>query len=188
MSRVVSKEDFPVGRVRQYLEPGPIVLVSSRHRGKNNIMAMGWHMVLGFSPSLVACLISSGNHSHRMVRDSGECVINLPTTRLTDQAIGIGNCSGASTDKFEQFKLTAQRAHVVKAPLIGECHACFECRIHDEALIERYDLFILEVVKAHVAPRPAHPKTLHYTGGGIFMTAGKVIDESAKFEPFMLRT
>ena len=60
-----SKQDFPVERVRQYLEPGPIVLVSSTMARQNNIMTMGWHMVMEFTPSLVGCLISSGNHSHR---------------------------------------------------------------------------------------------------------------------------
>ena len=80
MPKAVKKEDFPVHRVRQYLEPGPIVLVSSRWRGKTNIMTMGWHTVMEFTPSLVGCMISSGNHSHDMIRDSRECVINLPTT------------------------------------------------------------------------------------------------------------
>src|SRR5437773_10699954 len=100
MAKRPRKRNFPVSKVRRYLEPGPIVLVSSKWRGKTNIMTMGWHMVMEFTPSLVGCLISSGNHSHRMVRDSGECVINLPTTKLIDQAIGIGNSSGGDTDKF----------------------------------------------------------------------------------------
>ena len=39
--------------VRRYLEPGPIVLVSSSWRGKTNIMTLGWHTVLEFTPSLV---------------------------------------------------------------------------------------------------------------------------------------
>lgn len=180
------KADFPVSRVRQYLEPGPIVLVSSRWRGKTNIMTMGWHMVLEFTPALVGCLISSGNHSHEMVRASRECVINLPTTGLTEQAIGIGNTSGAEIDKFERFGLTAEAGEKVEAPLIRECHANFECRLHDDAMVDGYDLFIFEVVKAHVARRPKHPETLHYTGDGVFMVAGKVIDRSKLFRPGML--
>jgi flavin reductase (DIM6/NTAB) family NADH-FMN oxidoreductase RutF len=114
-----AKPDFPVEKVRRYLEPGPIVLVTSRRRGRSNIMTMGWHTVMEFSPSLVGCVISSANHSFRMIRDSGECVINLPTTKLTDIVVGIGNCSGAEVDKFEKFGLTADVAEKVKAPLIG---------------------------------------------------------------------
>lgn len=177
------KQPFPVSEVRRYLEPGPIVLVSSRWQGANNIMTMGWHTVLEFMPSLVGCMITSGNHSFRMIRDSGECVINLPTTALTDTVVDIGNCSGASTDKFAQFGLTPDAVEKVKAPLIRECHASFECRLHDDALVDRYNFFIFEVVQAHVAPSPKHPETLHYLGGGQFMTAGPVISRKSRFLP-----
>ena len=49
----VKKADFPTSHVRRYLEPGPIVLVSSAHAGRTNIMTMGWHTVMEFTPSLV---------------------------------------------------------------------------------------------------------------------------------------
>jgi flavin reductase (DIM6/NTAB) family NADH-FMN oxidoreductase RutF len=181
-----AKADFPVGKVRRYLEPGPIVLVSSAWRGEKNIMTMGWHTVMEFTPSLVGCIISGGNHSFELIRRSKECVINLPTTALTDTVVGIGNCSGADTDKFEKFGLTALPAQKVKAPLIAQCHANFECRLEDARLVERYNFFIFEVVKAHVARRPAHPETLHYTGDGVFMVSGKIVSRRNRFRPEML--
>lgn len=180
------QRDFPVGQVRRYLEPGPIVLVSSRRRNKTNIMTLGWHTILEFSPSLVGLMISAGNHSFHMIRDSRECVVNLPTTRLTDTVVGIGNTSGAEIDKFEAFGLTAENASEVDAPLIAECHASFECRLHEDALVDRYNFFIFEVVKAHVAPSPKHPETLHYTGDGVFMVSGKIISRRSLFRPEML--
>jgi flavin reductase (DIM6/NTAB) family NADH-FMN oxidoreductase RutF len=106
------------------------------------------------------CLISAGNHSFDMIRGSGECVINLPTTALADTVVRIGNCSGANVNKISEFGLTARKAGKVGAPLIGECHASFECRLHDDALVDKYNYFILEVVKAHVLPRPEFPQTL----------------------------
>ena len=187
MARLPKKTDFPVHKVRRYLEPGPIVLVSSRWRGASNIMTLGWHTVLEFSPSLVGLMISAGNHSHRMIRDSRECVVNLPTTTLTDTVVAIGNTTGAEIDKFAEFDLTAQKAAKVDAPLIGECHASFECRLRDDVLVERYNFFIFEVVKAHVAPSPKHPQTLHYTGDGVFMVAGKTISRRSQFRPEMLQ-
>src|SRR6185312_17264988 len=113
MSRRPNKTDFPVSQVRRYLEPGPIVLVSSRWQGRTNIMTLGWHTVMEFTPSLVGCVIASGSHSFQMIRASRECVINLPTTKLTDQVVGIGNTSGAEIDKFADFGLTAAEAHQV---------------------------------------------------------------------------
>ncbi len=186
MARQPRRSDFPVSQIRRYLEPGPIVLVSSRWEDKANIMTMGWHTVMEFTPSLVGCVISSGNHSFRMIRGSGECVINLPTTRLTDAVVGIGNSSGARIDKFQEFGLTAADAAAVAAPLIRECHASFECRLHDDALVDRYNFFIFEVVKAHVAASPKRPATLHYTGDGVLMVTGRIISRRAQFRPEIL--
>jgi flavin reductase (DIM6/NTAB) family NADH-FMN oxidoreductase RutF len=180
------KSDFPVNQVRRHLEPGPIVLVSSAWAGKANIMTLGWHTILEFTPSLVGLMISGGNHSFHMIRESRACVINLPTTTLTDTVVGIGNTSGARIDKFAEFGLTAVAGSEVEAPLIGECHANFECRLHDDALVDRYNFFIFEVVKAHVAASPKHPETLHYTGDGVFMVSGKIISRRAMFRPEML--
>mgnify|MGYP002621895444 FL=1 len=100
--------------------------------------------------------------------------------------VGVGNTSGAEIDKFETFGLTAEKASEVDAPLIRECHANFECRLHEDALVERYNFFIFEVVKAHVAPSPKHPETLHYTGDGVFMVSGRIISRRSKFLPEML--
>jgi flavin reductase (DIM6/NTAB) family NADH-FMN oxidoreductase RutF len=180
------KVDFPPWQVRRHLEPGPIVLVSSACDGRTNIMTMGWQTVMEFTPSLVGCVISSANHSFGMIKQSRQCVINLPTTKLTDIVVGIGNTSGAEIDKFEHFGLTAAKAAKVGAPLIAECHANFECRLHDEALVDKYNFFIFEVVKAHVAKSPKHPETLHYTGDGVFMAPGKVISRRSLFRPGML--
>ena len=186
MARSPRKSDFPVSEVRRYLEPGPIVLVSSRWNNETNIMTMGWHTVMEFTPSLVGCVIAGGNHSFELIRKSRECVINLPTTALTDTVVKIGNSSGAEIDKFQQFQLTPGNADEVEAPLIRECHANFECRLHDDALVRKYNFFIFEVVRAHVAASPRHPKTLHYTGDGVFMVAGKVISRRTQFRPGML--
>lgn len=180
------KVDLPVAEARRYLEPGPIVLVSSRWEDATNIMTAGWHVVLGLSPSLVGLVISKMSHSHHIIRQSQECMINLPTTVLTDAVIGIGNVSGRETDKFARFGLTPDSGDLVGAPLISECHANFECRLHDDSLVEAYDLFIFEVVKAHVSAEPEHPETLHYTGDGVFMVAGKIISRRSQFKPHML--
>ena len=186
MANRSKKSDFPVSQVRRYLEPGPIVLVSSAYAGAHNIMTMGWQTVMEFTPSLVGCVISSANHSFETIRQSRECVINLPTTKLTDVVVGIGATTGAVIDKFERFGLTAETALRVGAPLIAECHANFECRLHDDALVEKYNFFIFEVVKAHVAASPKHPRTLHYTGDGVFIVSGKVISRRSLFRPEML--
>ena len=186
MPKLPKKSDFPVSQVRRYLEAGHAIITLLLGQGATNIMTLGWHTILEFSPSLVGLMISGGNHSYRMIRESRECVINLPTTALTDTVVGIGNTSGAEIDKFAKFNLTRQEASKVDAPLIGECHASFECRLHDDALVDKYNFFIFEVVKVHVATSPKHPETLHYTGDGVFVVSGKVISRRSLFRPEML--
>ena len=185
-SKTYKKRDFPVSEIRRFLEPGPVVLVSSAWKGERNIMTMGWHMVMEFVPSLVGCLISSGNHSHEMVRRSRECVINVPTLELAATVAAIGNCSGAEVDKFERFNLTAVAGDAVEAPLIAECYASLECRLVDDRLRDKYDVFIFEVVKAHAPAAPKYPKTIHYRGDGMFMVAGRSLNLRRKFRPEML--
>lgn len=175
MARAYKKLDFPTEKIRRYLEPGPIVLVSSSWEGRRNIMTMGWHAVMEFSPALVGCVIASSNHSFELLRKSRECVINLPTTALLDAVVGIGTTSGSEVDKFERFGLTSEAVEGVDAPAVRECHAHFVCRLHDDSLVDKYHFFIWEVVAARVARTPKHPETVHYTGEGLFMVAGKVV-------------
>jgi flavin reductase (DIM6/NTAB) family NADH-FMN oxidoreductase RutF len=155
--------------------------VSSAWYGETNIMTMGWHMMMGFSPALFACYIWDANHSFELIRRSKRCVINLPTTDLLNEVIGIGNCSGADMDKFEKFGLTPVAGAKVEAPLIKECYANFECRLYDGSQISKHGLFIWEVVKAYVATSPKFPETVHYRGDGLFMISGRNISRRGRF-------
>lgn len=181
------KYDFPVQRIRRFLEPGPIVLVSSAHQGERNIMTMGWHTVLEFSPSLIGCMITSDNHSFELIRKSGECAINLPEAHLAETVVRIGNCSGTELDKFEAFGLTPEKGREVGAPLIRECYANLECRLAEARLVKDYHFFIFEVVKAKSAHSPKYPKTLHYRGDGNFMVAGGSLNLRRLFKPELLK-
>ncbi|HWU43908.1 MAG TPA: flavin reductase family protein [Bdellovibrio sp.] len=180
------KKDFPVSEIRRFLEPGPVVLVSSSFRGEQNIMTMGWHMIMEFVPSLIGCYIWNENHSYELIKKSKECVFNIPTVDLAETVVGIGNTSGRDINKFETFGLTAVAGEKVKAPLIRECYANFECKLYESHLIKKYNLFIFEVVKAHAPTRPKYPTTIHYRGDGMFMVSGRSLNLRKKFRPEML--
>jgi flavin reductase (DIM6/NTAB) family NADH-FMN oxidoreductase RutF len=149
-------------------------------------MTLGWHTVLEFSPSLIGLMISAGNHSHAMIAQSRECVVNVPTVDIASIVAKIGNCSGASVDKFRKFKLTAVEAERVRAPLITECFANLECRLVEDKLVPDYNFFIFEVVKAHAPRAPKYPTTIHYRGEGMFMVSGRSLSLRRHFRPGML--
>jgi flavin reductase (DIM6/NTAB) family NADH-FMN oxidoreductase RutF len=178
----LKKKDFPLTRIREHLETGPVVLVTSRYTGRSNIMTMGWHSMMEFEPALFGCYIWNGNRSFEAIRKSRECVINIPTAELLDQVVAIGNNHAEDGDKFTATGLTAGKALRVKAPLIDECYASFECRLYDDRMVKKYSFFIWEIVKAHVA-KVDKPRTLHYRGRGTFMRAGPEIDRKKRFKP-----
>jgi flavin reductase (DIM6/NTAB) family NADH-FMN oxidoreductase RutF len=171
----MKKRAYSLARVYGLLEPGPVVLVSTARKGQTNIMTMSWHTMMEFEPPLVGCLISGRNATFDTLKATKECVINIPTLELAKQVVGIGNCSGTETDKFARFGLTPVAATEVQAPLIGECYASLECKLADSRLVNRYNFFILEVVKAWVDTAVKNPQTLHHRGNGVFAVAGETI-------------
>ncbi|MBN1473886.1 MAG: flavin reductase family protein [Syntrophaceae bacterium] len=171
----MAKKSFPLSKVYTLLEPGPVVLVTTAKREKTNIMAMSWHTMMEFEPPLVGCVIGNRNYSYRLLKATKECVINIPTQKIAQQAVDCGNISGAKTDKFKKFGLTPKAAVKVAAPLIEECYANLECRVVDTRMLKNYCFFILEVVKAWIDPKVKSPRTIHHLGKGHFMIAGKII-------------
>lgn len=171
----MAKKTFPLSRVYGLLEPGPVVMVSTARDGRPNIMTMSWHTMMEFEPPLVGCVISNGNHSFGMLLATNECVINIPTVEIAKKVVACGNSSGANLDKFTAFGLTPKPASRVSAPLIEECYANLECRVSDTAMVDKYCLFVLEVVAAWVDPKVNNPRTIHHQGRGSFMVAGEII-------------
>lgn len=171
----MTMKSFPLSRVYGLLEPGPVVLVSTAHKGKTNIMTQSWHTMMEFEPPLVGCVISGRNHSFDALVATKQCVLGIPTVELAKQVVGIGNCSGKKVDKFRKFKLTPLPASQVTPPLIAECYANLECRVADSRLVNKYNFFVLEVVKAWVDAAVKNPRTLHHQGRGVFLVGGKTI-------------
>jgi flavin reductase (DIM6/NTAB) family NADH-FMN oxidoreductase RutF len=166
---------FPLAGVYRLLEPGPVVLITTAQKGRANIMTQSWHTMMEFEPPLVGCVISGRNHSFDALVATKQCVIAIPTVELAKQMVGIGNCSGKKVDKFKKFKLTPLPASQVSPPLIAECYANLECRVADSRWVNRYNFFVLEVVKAWIDPAMKKPRTMHHQGNGVFMVGGKTI-------------
>jgi flavin reductase (DIM6/NTAB) family NADH-FMN oxidoreductase RutF len=167
-------KELPLSKVYQLIESGPVVMLTTARGGRANVMTMSWHMMLDFEPPLIACVVSSANHSFAALRATKECVIAIPARRLAAKVVKVGNCSGRDTDKFEAFGLTPVAATHVQAPLIKECFANLECRVTDTAMVRKYNLFVLECVKAWTDPKQKNPKAIHHQGWGKFVADGAV--------------
>jgi flavin reductase (DIM6/NTAB) family NADH-FMN oxidoreductase RutF len=176
-------KDLALARVYQFIEPGPVVLLTTARRGRANVMAMSWHMMVEFEPPLIACVVSEGDYSFAALRATKECVIAIPPVEHARQVVAVGNSHGGGPggiDKFDAFGLTPVPARLVRPPLIAECFANLECRVADTRLVNRYNLFILEVLKAWIDPARKNPRTIHHRGCGTFVVDGRTIRLKSK--------
>ncbi len=168
-------KDLPLSKVYELLEPGPVVLLTTARKGRANVMTMSWHMMVEFEPPLVACVVSNANYSFAALRATKECVIAVPAVGLARKVVDVGNCSGRDVEKFERYGLTPAPAERVTAPLVAECFANLECKVADAGLVNKYNLFILEVLKAWIDRAQKNPKTIHHNGYGKFVVDGETI-------------
>jgi flavin reductase (DIM6/NTAB) family NADH-FMN oxidoreductase RutF len=127
-------------------------LLTTSHKGAANVMTMSWHTMLEFEPPLVGCVVSHNDFSFKALNATRQCALNIPTVELAAQVVGCGNASGAEVDKFAKFGLTQASASLIDSPLIAECYANLECRVVDTRMKNRYNFFVLEVLKAWIAP------------------------------------
>lgn len=165
--------ELELGRAFTLMEPGPVVLVTTHDGKKANVMTISWTLVLDFTPRF-AITTGEWNHSYAALRKRRECVIAIPTVDLLDKVVGIGTCSGADTDKFARYGLTAVPGRVVKAPLIRECLANIECKVVD--IVRRHDIVVLEGVAAWIDPARKERRTVHAVGDGTFIVDGRRLD------------
>ena len=171
----MAKRSYPLAKVYGLLEPGPVVLVGTARKGRTNLMTMSWLTMMEFEPPLVGCVLSARNFSFEALHATRVCTLNIPTVELAKQVVGIGNCSGRRVDKFAKFGLTPVPATEIDAPRVAECYANLECRIADTREVNRYNFFVLEVVKAWVDTSIKQPQTLHHRGNGVFIVAGETV-------------
>lgn len=178
----MKKKSLPLSQAYRLLEPGPVVLLTTVDAKRPNVMTMSWHMMIDFEPPLVGCVVSNRDYTFDVLRKTKECVINIPTVELAKQVVGCGNISGRSVDKFKKFGLTPSVASHVNAPLIDQCFASLECKVVDTKMMDKYNIFILKVVKAWIDRSKKYPRTIHHQGRGNFMVSGRTIKLPSKMK------
>ena len=166
-------KELRISKAFTLMESGPVVFVTTHDGEKDNVMTISWTMVVDFTP-VFAMTTGPWNYSYAALRRSRECVISIPAVDLIDQVVGVGTCSGADTEKFERFGLTAMKAKHVRAPLIRECLANIECRVTD--IVRRHNIVVLEGVAAYFDGSRKEKRTIHAVGDGTFIVDGRKID------------
>ncbi len=151
--------------------PKPVVLVSSAHDGRDNIMTAAWVNVACMEPPQVAVAVRESRYTHELIAAGGEFVINVPSRDLWRAVDLCGMISGRDGDKFSRAGLTRERPREVLPPLVAECPLNIECRVSASLPLGSHTLFAGLVLAVHLEDE--------YLG-----ERGDILVE--KFRPFVL--
>ncbi len=135
------------------LGPVPSALIACGAAGRNNIITLAWVGVVNSSPPMISAAIRSNRHSYKMIQESGEFTVNIPSAEQVEIADVCGTLSGKELDKFARFELTAMKGMLKNAPMIEECPISMECLLRKSLDLGSHTLFIGEVVSSYVDER-----------------------------------
>ena len=180
------KREVRLDQVHRLLAPSPVCLLTTRYKGRTNVMALGWVCPISLEPPLVVLAIHPATYTHDMLRRSAECVLNIPGRALVEQTLKCGEVSGEDEDKIALTGLTLELGQRVDVPWIAECLAHVEGAVVDVLAPGDHSLFIVEVAGAWVEEDcfegvwrvPAADEELlplHHLGGRLFGVLGQAV-------------
>jgi flavin reductase (DIM6/NTAB) family NADH-FMN oxidoreductase RutF len=160
------------------LHPMHTALVSCVDKtGKPNVLPLAWAMPTSRDPALVAISVAPSRYSHSLIEETNEFVVNLPTMEIIKETLACGRISGKNHDKFSETGLTPLPARKVKAPIIKECVAHLECKLHSQFKTGDHTIFVGEVIAAYANKgvftdiyNIDKVQMLYHLGGSIFAT------------------
>lgn len=129
------------------LAPVPAVMVTSCNAdGKPNICTVAWTGTICSDPPMLSISLRPATHSHSLIRDSGEFVVNVPSISEMWATDYCGVVSGRDVDKFKEAHLTPGKSLKVKPPIIMECPLNIECKVRQTINLGSHTMFIAEVL------------------------------------------
>ncbi len=147
----MGKRSFKPGNM---LYPLPVVLVTATDKeGRDNVLTVAWAGTVCTNPPMVSISVRPSRYSYQMIEDTREFVINLTTKALAYAADYCGVKSGKDIDKFQEMKLTKEKAQIVTAPLIAESPVNIECKVKENLALGSHHMFLAEVVAVTVDER-----------------------------------
>lgn len=128
------------------IAPLPAVMVTCGDIHNANVLTIGWTGIVNTKPPMVYISVRPTRHSHSIIKEKGEFVINLTTSRLVRETDFVGVRSGRDIDKIKKCGLTLEEASVVSAPVIAESPLSLECKVREIHSFGSHDMFLADVV------------------------------------------
>lgn len=132
------------------LQPSPKVLVSCRGLdGEENALVVAYCGNCSFDPPMLMVGVVPSRYSHKLIKESGCFVVNIPEKSYQETFDYMGKMSKKDTDKLKDMKVKLGEAKVVKAPILEDCPINVECTIVDSIMTGSHEMFIGKVEYVH---------------------------------------
>ena len=146
---IMAKQSWKPGNM---LYPVPAVLVSCRDKaGNDNVLTVAWAGTICSDPAMLSISVRKERHSHPMIMETGEFVVNLTTRQLLQATDYCGVKSGRDEDKFAAMNLTKGEGEKVNVPIIMESPVNIECKVRQVLELGSHDMFVAEVVNVQIS-------------------------------------
>jgi len=145
---------------RNLIEPTVFVLSVDKD-GKPNGMTAGWNMKCSYDPPTLAVALWDTKNTHKLIMESKEFVVAVPSPELRDTLEYFGSVSGKNVDKFKESGVATLPGTIGKTPLLKEARINFECKLHSYSKPADHYVFFGEIVAAHYNKSK---QQLFYTG------------------------
>ena len=139
-----------------------VLIVTTDDDGEPNVMPAGWSMFTSGSPRMIAVSLGMGRHTRSLLQDSEDFTVSFPSPAQVEDLLYCGAHSGADVDKFAETGLETLPAVEVSTPILDESAASFECLRHSSHVTGDHEIFVGEVVAAHVSEE--HPERVKNLG------------------------
>ena len=174
----MEKTQLEPEELKIHLPVSPVALVATvSGEGKANVFTVICLGVACKRPPMLSVAVHPFVHSHSLIKATGEMTVNFPTAELLKAVKVCGSRSGRDVDKFAAAGLTAVPATKVKPPLVGECPVSLECVVKHSLSLGVHELFVVEVVAAHIADGLDATNLLCYVQGR-YLSPGKPLGKA----------
>lgn len=131
-------------------------LTSISRDGKPNVMTCAWATPVSEEPPIVIVCVSKEAYTAKLIKETKEFGISIPTKELLNALWICGRTSGRDTDKFKQAKLKPVPARKIRPPVVDGCAGYIECRVRKVVEAGECYAFFGDVISAYAREEYLH--------------------------------
>ena len=130
--------------------PVPPALVTCGSGDGVNVLTAAWTGIVNSHPPMTYVSVRPERYSYRLIDESGEFAINIPTSAMARETDLCGTLTGAKTDKIKRCGFTLMPSSAISVPFIAECPISLECRVTQKLNLGSHTMFLAEILALQV--------------------------------------